>query len=413
MTQREARAQQRRGIQVLAMATAILLSACSAAPGAPGAAQPSAGPTAAPPSAAPASPAASAAAVAAPATAAPGTPAPDVAALFARQMASSQLALTGELSGSMALGNLTGDITGAMATQGADSAMTMTITIPDVLETSSYQITVGGHRYESKDGGPFFEVAPASDDGKFSATLAAAALAAEDRGIETRNGQQLHHLVPSTGSSVTAADLGMTDPAMADASGAIDFYARDDGSLAVLAVALSWTMASGGQTIPASMALDFSFRPGDIAVIGRPDTVWSMFTSKQHGYSIGYPEDMQLIASRKAANPDVFGYSPTQLATVMRERQPKAAAGNLGAYTRAFIAATPCKLEVNEKAFLAGRQARVLACHEKINGEKLYFVWTLLIEGRSAYQIGSVGPAGSEDDVRAFNEAQVSTFTLP
>jgi hypothetical protein len=413
MTHREARGQGRHGIQVLALATALLLSACSAAPVPPGAAQPSAGPTAALPTPAPASPLAPTAAPTAPPAAAQPTPAPDVAALFARWMASDQLDLAGEITGSMTLGNLIGDITGAMATRGADSAMQMTITIPDVLQTSNYQITVDGHRYESKDGGPFFEVPLQEEDDQFSATLAAAALAAEDRGIETRDGQQLHHLVPSTGSGVTAADLGMTDPSMANASGTLDFYARDDGSLAVLAVTLSWTMASGGQSIPASMELDFTFRPDDIAVIGRPDSVWTTFTSKEHGYSIGYPDDMRLIASTKAADPDVFAYSPTELATVMRERQPKAAAGNLGAYTRAFIAATPCKLEVNEKAFLAGRQARVLACHEKINGEKLYLVWTLLIEGRNAYQVGSVGPAGSEDDVRAFNEAQVSTFTLP
>jgi hypothetical protein len=403
--------QPRLGIQALGLAAALLLAACSAAPPAPDTAQ-SGSPAPSPAAVATGSPAS---ATPAPATAipAPATPAPDVAALFASQMASSSLELAGEVTGTMSVGNLAGDISGAMATQGEDSAMQMAISIPDVLETSSYQITVDGHRYESKDGGPFFEVPVPAEPDRFAATLSAAALAARDQGIVTRDGQELHHLFAANGPALTAADLGMTDPSMADASGTIDFYVRDDGSLAVLAVALSWTIATGGQSIPASMALDFSFRPDDVAVIGRPESVWSRFTSKQHAYTIGYPEDMRLIESTNAADADVFVYSPTQLATVIRERQPKAASGNLGAYTKAFIAATPCRLEVNEKASLAGRDVHLLACHRKVNGERLYFVWTLLIDGRNAYQVASVGPAGAEDDIRAFNEAQAGTLTLP
>jgi hypothetical protein len=54
-----------------------------------------------------------------------------------------------------------------------------------------------------------------------------------------------------------------------------------------------------------------------------------------------------------------------------------------------------------------------VAYHDTVNGEELYFVFTLLIEGRNGYQVAFVGPKGYEADIVAFHETQLTTLVIP
>ena len=226
-------------------------------------------------------------------------------------------------------------------------------------------------------------------------------------------GQQLHHLVPANAGALTAADLGMTDPSMADSTATIEFYARDDGSLAVMSMGVAWTADMGGQSVNAVIAMDVTFAAGDKAVIAPPDEVWTWFTSEQHGYTIGHPSDMAPRASTSDAGADAFVYSSTEFAGAIREHQPKAAADNLGAYVRAFKRATGWKLVSDEATEVAGRPAWRLAYLRKANGEQLYWAFTLLIQGRNGYMIFAAGPVDYQEDVLAFHQGQLSTLSLP
>lgn len=341
------------------------------------------------------------------------TPVADVAELFTARIIDPQFEGAGQISGTMTIGNLEGSISGTMQMDGKDSTSEMTIDIPNVLNSTTATIKHDGNEYTSTDGGPWFQAEnPAADSG-LAATIGVAAMTARDSGIVTIQGQQLHHMVPGNAGTITAADLGMTDPSMADAKGTLDFYARDDGSLAVMSVGLEWTVDSGGTPIPSAMTLDFAFDENPTVSIAPPDEIWAKYTSKQHAYTIGYPADWQLIEAKSDDEADVFGYDSTQFAIGLRERQPKAASDRLDAYVRAFLKATPNKPEVNEATSAAGEDAWRIAYHDTVNGEELYFVFTLLIEGRNGYQVAFVGPKGYESDIVAFHEAQLTTLGIP
>ncbi len=341
------------------------------------------------------------------------TPVADVSKLFTARMIDPQFEGAGRISGSMTIGNLEGSIAGTMQIDGKDSTSEMMIDIPNVFSSTSASIEHNGDEYTSTDGGPWFKTEDPTADTGLAGTIGVAALTARDSGIVTVQGQQLHHMVPGNAGTITAADLGMTDPSMADAKGTLDFYARDDGSLAVMSVSLEWAVDSGGTPVPASMTMDFAFDEDPTVTIAPPDEIWARFASKQHGYSIGYPADWQLSKAENADEPDVFGYSSTQFSIGLRERQPKAASDRLDAYVRAFLDATPNKPEVSEATTAAGEDAWRVAYHDTVNGEELYFVFTLLIEGRNGYTVAFVGPKGYESDIVAFHESQLTTLEVP
>jgi hypothetical protein len=389
----------RAGSLLVIIASTVLVTACGAQPAATGAA----GPATTPAPVVTASP-----------TATPSpTPVADVSQLFTAQIANPQFEGAGPISGTMTIGNLEGQIAGAMQVKGGDSTSEIAIEIPNVLNSSSASIKVDGSEYTSTDGGPWFQSEDPGADKGLAGAIGVAALTARDTGIVTWQGQELHHIVPGNAGTITAADLGITDPSMASAAPTLDFYARDDGSLAGMSVALEWTVDSGGTQVPATMSLDFAFEENPTVSITAPDDVWAKYVSKQHAYAIGYPAGWQLIKAETAEDADVFGYSSTEFAIGLREAQPKAAKDNLDAYVRAFLKATPNKPEVNEATEVGGEAAWRVAYHDTVSGEELYFVFTLLIEGRNGYQVAAVGPKGYESDIVAFHELQLTTLEVP
>ena len=389
----------RAGSLLVMIASTVLVTACGAQPAATG----TPGPATTPAPVVTASP-----------TATPSpTPVADVSQLFTAQIANPQFEGAGPISGTMTIGNLEGQIAGAMQVKGGDSTFEIAIEIPNVVNSSSASIKVDGSEYASTDGGPWFQSEDPGTDKGLAGAIGVAALTARDAGIVTWQGQELHHIVPGNAGTITPADLGITDPSMASAAPTLDFYARDDGSLAGMSVALEWTVDSGGTQVPAAMTLDFVFEENPTVSITAPDDVWAKYASKQHAYTIGYPADWQLIKAETAEDADVFGYSPSQFAIGLREGQPKAAKDNLDAYVRAFLEATPNKPEVNEATEVGGEAAWRVAYHDTVSGEELYFVFTLLIEGRNGYQVAFVGPKGYESDILAFHETQLTTLEIP
>lgn len=391
----------RAGSLLSILVAALLVAGCGGSPAASAAPAPTATPG-------------QTVAVTPPPTASPSpTPVADVSKLFTARIIDPQFEGAGQISGTMTVGDLEGSIGGTMQMKGKDSTSEMTIDIPNVINSTTATINHDGSEYTSTDGGPWFETEnPAANPG-LAGTIGVAALTARDAGIVTVQGQQLHHMVPGNAGTITAADLGMTDPSMADAKGTLDFYARDDGSLAVMSVGLEWTVDSGGTPVPAAMTIDFAFDENPTVSIAPPDEIWAKYTSKQHAYTIGYPADWDLVKAESDEEMDLFAYSSTQFAGGMRERQPKAASDRLDAYVRAFLEATPNKPEVNEATSVGGEDAWRIAYHDTISGEELYFVFTLLIEARDGYQVVFVGPKGYESDIVAFHEVQLGTLEIP
>lgn len=394
------------------IALTALLSACSAPAGAgPSADTATPGEVAGPSAVAP--------------TASPTpTPVPDVAKLFAAKIVTAGPIGGGPISGLMTIGALEAPIAGTMALDGQDSSLELVIAMPGGPTLRNAQITKSGRTYVSANGGPWFDTTgdeTSSDPNAFAQALGAAAVTAEDRGVVTKLGQQLHHLVPSSTTAITGAHLGMTDAAMKDAVGTLDFYARDDGSLAVLSFGLDWTIDAQGTPVEASMDIDFEFGTGPATTVAAPDDLWVRFVSDRLGYSIGHPDDWTVIEGETAEAADVVGVAEDQYSVIMKERRPKADSGDLDAYASAFLdaqeAAYGIKPETDDTVTILGEPARRLTYHELVdptdaNGGTVFTVYTLLIRGRDAYWIAFVGPTGAEDDVLTFHTAQTGTFEL-
>jgi hypothetical protein len=398
-----------RGCSLLLVAA--LAAACASSPPATGTPQPA---TTAPSVATPAPNVATPVPTTSPTQPPSPTPPADVSAGFTAHVADPQFQGSGPVSGTISIATFDGTLTGAMAVKGADSAFDLAIDIPSVMSASSSSIKVDGKAYQSQNGAPWFEVKSASTGGGLNAAIDTAASTVTDEGVVTKNGQQLHHMVPAGGGAITGAEMGFaSDPAMAAAPGSLEFYARDDGSLAIMTVTLAWTVNSGATPLDARMAIDFTFDENPDVSIAPPDNLWTRFASAKHAYTIGYPAGWTVIRAKTKDDADVFALSATQLSTAMREVQPKALSGNLKAYVKAFVRSTPQKLDVNEATTVGGKDAWRLAYYGKVNGQDLYFVFTLLMQGRNGYAVAFVGPKGYESDIVAFHEMQLSTLVLP
>ena len=342
------------------------------------------------------------------------TPVADVSGPFARKLLDPAFAGAGEITGTMKIGTLDGAIGGSMAITGADSTMNLRVDFPGVYSASTATVSTGGRTFKSADGGPWFEdLSDAAGANPMRAALTGAALRVEDRGIVTRLGRRLHHLVPA-GTVLTAADLGLGD-SIAKGQATIEFFARDDGGLAILAVGVTGEMDTPGGPVDASMTMDFALDGPAPDTIEAPDSVWTTFTSKRQRYSIGVPSGWTSVRGKGKGAIDVFGVSTIEFSAVALERQPKEAA-NLDSYVKAFIAAerqtTGHRPETNQETTILGKPARQLTYHETIDGKAAFLVVSLLIRGRDAYQILTVGPKGSEDAIEELHATQVGTFTL-
>lgn len=344
------------------------------------------------------------------------TSAPDVASLFIDSLLDPDFGGSGPISGEFRAGAMRIPVKGTMAVQGGDSVTTISMVMPtgETIKTSS--ITADGISYTAEGEGPWFEVPSKSraNDPTFADAMAAAALSVKDVGVVEKLGMSLHRL--STNRTFTGQDLGMSDPSMRDAPVTVEFYARDDGRLVVLSTAMTWTMQTGNAALDASMTLDFVF-DGDPAPIVPPDDVWVQFTSKRFHYTIGYPSDWTAVMSKSDDRPDVMAASSDTFATVVLERQPKAAADDLDAYAAAFIdaqkrlgAGPP---DTDTTVTVLGAPCRRLTYRETHDGVEYFEVFSLVIRGRDAYQIGAISPVDQEADLLAFHELQVGTFALP
>jgi len=376
--------------RIAALATAVIVAAACGAPATPQA-PPSASPSVA-------------------ATTPSPVPSVDVAAAFGRKLIAG-LHGSGTISGTVSVGTLEFPVSGSIAIAGQDSQTTFVIEVPGQPQASS-NLSVAGKRYSSTQDGPWFEnTSPVNTS--FASAFANAAATVVDVGVETKLGRRLHHLVPMGGSSLTGEQLGMTDEAMRNAAGDLEFYAQEDGTLAVLSMALAWTQKSAGAELPAKMQIDFSFDSASTPTIAPPDDVWQRLTSERHHYSIGYPSAWTVFSDTGVA--DAIGASPTEVSFVVLEVQPKPLTDDLQAYVDAWTKATrssnrKLKFDIDESITVGGQPAHRFAYHDRFQGNAIYSVFTLLIRGRDGYQIGLVGPKGQEAAVVSLHELQLTTF---
>jgi hypothetical protein len=239
----------------------------------------------------------------APAPTAAPTPSPtpiDVSAAFVKQIVNPTFSATAKISGSLTVGPIEGSIAGTAAFSGPDSSQAMSITA-GTFKQDTESVHIGATSWSRKAPGPWLEdtAKPAGSKDSSLSEVLKSIISVEDLGLETRGGKQLHHLRSSSGNEIPPAVFGIDTATSKDAKFTLDFYAADDGTPAIMAIAGTWTQASGAIEVPTTMAFDIAF--GDIGkpqTIDPPEDVWVRYTSKTHGYTMAHPADWTVEATK-------------------------------------------------------------------------------------------------------------------
>src|SRR4029077_18497270 len=124
-------------------------------------------------------------------------------------------------------------------------SQTLTIKTSAASQTTS-TISVGATTWSQQEDGPWLEdPKPAKPTKDFSDYLASLQ-SVVDLGIETIDGQQLHHLQPSGGNAVPGEYMGFVSGSGAkDPVFTVDFYATNDGTPAHVVFDGTFTYVSG------------------------------------------------------------------------------------------------------------------------------------------------------------------------
>jgi hypothetical protein len=246
-------------------------------------------------------------------------------------------------------------------------------------------MTLDGIKYVNR-GGLWFEDPKAKGSGPgsdFSSVLKSL-LDVTDAGVATKGGESLHHLKPRQDAPIPISAIGMADPG-GDGTATFDFYARSDGTLAVLAMNATWTAVNGSARTPVRMTVAYTFSDvGDPVVIERPAQVWTTFTSKRFKYSIALPSDWEAEQSKSRKKPDAL--LSADVAGVYVIRFPTYGA-SLNSGTSAYVddlkrSKTKAKVTSNKAATVDGSRARRLE-------------WTNVYEGTHSWNIDAVVVRGT------------------
>jgi hypothetical protein len=396
-------------MSVIAIAVALALAACGSSSGSPASPAETAAPSVATGGPAPSR--------AAPSPSILGTqrPATDVAASFIKILGSGAFRANATIAGEMTLGSATFSLTGTSAFNGPDSHQTMTVAIPGAPQRVE-TLTVGGVSYIDR-GGLWFQK-PAESPGSGSTSDFNSAMRSmidvTDVGIETRNGESLHHLKTRESARTLLSALGVADPA-GDGTMAFDVYARDDGTPVVMAIAAAWTDVAGSARQPVTLNVDFVFsNVGGQVVIEKPAQVWATFNSKRFGYSIAYPSDWEKHPSGGKTKPDAIESAEGSGVYVYRSLGCGCSLNTVtSVYVNTIRHSVKAKVTSNTVAKVAGVRARRLEWSAVYDGTRVWNVQVLLVRGKYVYSFDYGSLEKTSDSDRALVDDFLSSLTLP
>lgn len=387
---------------------ALVVAACGSTN--PESANPSTGPTSAPPVAS-ATPTPSASPSPSP-TASP-SPSADIGAIVIGKLSGFDFFGKSVISGELDVAAARYPISGSFDISGLNSHQVLTVQAPGA--QSQETITVNGTTYNRTGSGPWYAKPPTLDStglGGFFRTLKTMT----DAGVESKNGQQLHRLTLPAGTTLPPSALGLTDPSISGASGSIEFWTKDDGTLVVLAAKATWQQKNAaGALVDTAMAFEFAFTDvGTSFTISPPEETWIPYTSKINHASMAYPSDWDLFAAKKTGKFDEFD-GPIYAFTSFGRYAAKGV--SLNTLVRALVAKGPSyvtkyKVDKVTSTKLGGVSARQLLIHATYKGTKQYWVVVIALKGSYFYELDVIDTTGHEAETRALAALFLTTVAL-
>ena len=392
----------------LLAAIAIVVAGCGSTN--PESANPSSAPTSAPPSAsATASPSPSA--TPSPSPSATPSPSTDVGAALVKRLSGFAFFAKSTIAGELDVASARYGITGTY--EGAGTANHTVLLVQTPGGQADETIYVSGTTYHRTGSGPWY-IRPltlkAQDLGSFLKTITTI----QDGGVESKNGQQLHHLTVPAGTSVPPALLGQTDPSISGPGGSIEFWAKDDGSPAVMAAVATWKQKVAGVLSDVTMSMEFTFTDvGTSFTIAEPAEVWTTYASKSHHLVFGYPVDWDLFKAKGKTTYDEVVAPVGPYATIYRYPARGFALNSIVRY----ITSNPDKdkgfhVDSVKTVTVAGVAGRQMFIHTTVKGKKRYWVFTFILKGTYFYEIDLFDAKGQEAKDQALAKEFAATLVV-
>lgn len=217
----------------------------------------------------------------------------DIAQEFAAKMEASPTFVS-DLTGTLRIGDLEGEISGELAVVGSDLHNLMVISFPGLPEQETETITVDGTTYERSDQGYWLRPSSGSGVGEAGRDPVTAALANVDNlevvGTEEHDGVTLHRIENSRPAEIAPESFGFADPTIADFQAQIAFLAEGDGTPAGIIITAAWIQGTEDAPVPAEFELRYLVVDRDVT-IEAPQDVWTQYRSAELGYQMDYPAD--------------------------------------------------------------------------------------------------------------------------
>lgn len=338
------------------------------------------------------------------------SPTPDVAALFSAAYGSVKSGVL-TMTGSLRIGDVQLTISGQDTFNGPDHEDSILTSVAGV-STTTRHVRVAGARYAKNGIGPWLEDSSSASGADFGAELGRLAASVTDAGLEIRNGEKLHKLVPATGTKLDPTALGFGAADSTAEEGSVVFYATADGTPVALLLDASWTQPSGESTIDATLSLEVGFSDlGTRQTIRVPDHVWTVHASEQFAYQVAYPDTWDATGDTEV---DIFVGPGESFAGIVRVELPDGMTLNILAKSEAdTLREAYAAVEVtNDEYMLGGEKARLLKARGTDAGQPVVAYEALAIHGADVYSVSWYSPADHEAADLATFEAMLASFAF-
>jgi hypothetical protein len=332
----------------------------------------------------------------------------DVSAVFLKAITAPDFSAAEIFSGTITVGGNIGTISGSGVMSGGDSSNTVTIRTSASSELTS-TVSVGPTTWSREDPGPWLQDPTPATPKKDLDDYLHGLTKVVDLGIETQNGQPLHHLQAAAGNAISPEFIGFASGANArDGVFTIDFYATNDGTPALVVLDGTWTYVSGDAEAPASTTYNVALSDvGKPQTITPPTDVWLLYHSKK-GYTMAHPtsskvasdkdRDTYLLSGQAHVYVAITPYkgSTTDFATALKVSYRKPFGGDPTSATQRT---------------LGGQSAVRLAYqYRNASGGDSYIVDDVTTRGGNGWEV-FLATTGGTDDVAVFNQF-AATFTF-